>query len=98
MEDVLMPIMAFLGRSLLASSNSETMVRPFLETVGTGRPTHIILTQVNALDANGNGDIHSVVDQQRHSIGLAKFVQLPGRLDQDPGIAGLVPVLHDRDT
>jgi hypothetical protein len=62
MEDVLMPIMAFLGKSFLASSNSGTTVRHPQEIVRTMRPTHIILPQVNPLCADGNGDIHSIVD------------------------------------
>lgn len=74
-----MPMIAFLGRSLLASSNSGARVVKTPENwiVGLeGGLTHIILTQVYALASNGDGDIHSVINQQGHPIGLGETVQL----------------------
>lgn len=58
-------------------------------------PTHIILAQMDALAAHGEGHIHSIIDQQWDIVSFRDLVKLPRGGNEYAGIAGLVSVLHD---
>lgn len=59
--------------------------------------THVILAQVDALAAHGEGHIDAVVDQQGHVVLGRDLVESPGRGDEGARVAGLVAVLDDGD-
>lgn len=63
-----------------------------------GGLTHVILTNVYSFSADGEGYIHSVIDQQRDGMLLCDLVQFFGSLDQCKGVASLVTVLNNRDS
>ena len=58
---------------------------------GFCEPTHIVLTQMHALRPNGESDIHTIVNEQWDAIALGDLMQLSSCVDQDAGIASLIP-------
>ena len=57
--------------------------------------THVVLTQVDPFSSNGQGDIHSIIDDQWHIMSLSDFMQLFGCGDKLPSIALLVAILNN---
>jgi hypothetical protein len=94
--EVLIPMMAFSGRSLRASSYSADISSIYASETKLWRLTQIILTDVHTLGPNSESDIHSVINQKRYIVLLGDLVKFPGSLHHDTGVVGFVPVLHHR--
>lgn len=52
---------------------------------------------MNPLSACSNSNIHTIINEQWHSVGLRDLVQLLGRFDQDCSIIYFVSVLDNGD-
>ena len=60
--------------------------------------THIILAKVDTFCSNGDSNVHTVIDQQRHIVCLSDLVQLFSCLDKNTSIIGFVSVLDNSDS
>jgi hypothetical protein len=60
--------------------------------------TDIILTYMDTFTANSNGHIYSVVDEERHIVGLSNLMQLFGFTYQLRSIASLFAILDNGHT
>lgn len=59
-----------------------------------GALTNVVLPDMHPLAAYRLRNVYPVVDEERHFVPLGDAMQLAGRCHQDPGVAGLVPVLE----
>lgn len=57
--------------------------------------THIVLPQMNPLNARRKSNINPIIDQQRHIISASNLVQPLGRLNLDRRVTFLISVLNN---
>lgn len=79
-EEVLIPMIASLGRRRFASSYSAGTSSIYVSEKKLWRLTHIILAEMHTLGPNGESDIDSVINQKRYIVLLGDLMKFPGSL------------------
>lgn len=92
-----MPMIAFSGRSFLATSIATSSQNTASRQIKS-RHTHVILAQVDTLYTSSKSDINTVIDEQRDIVLLGDLVQFLGGLYLDARITFLVSILDNRHT
>ena len=87
--------MAFSGRSFFASTKPILSIHQIKNFQNPH--THIILTQMDTLYTSRNGDINTIIDQQRNTIFLGNLVQFFSRFHLNGGITFLISILDNCD-